>query len=93
MRNNKLHVLLQATKVGLKKLKVAAEREKLFLKHVPVDTTLHTGFGSHKQDAISNFIISNYVCTSKTALFSTGDGDCLFNSVPIFLVGDETKKV
>lgn len=74
-------------------MKTAAEREKLFLKDAPVDTTLHTDFTNHKQDPVSNFIISNYGCTTKTALFATGDGDFLFNSFSVLLVGDESKSL
>ena len=34
--------------------------------------------------------MSEYSFESKSALFSTGDGDCLFNSVSVLLVGDES---
>ena len=74
-------------------MRVAVDRERLFLKDMTVETTLHTDFSDLKQDTVSNFIIANYGCTSKSALFSTGGGDCLFNSVSLLLAGDESRSL
>ena len=38
----------------IKKLEVAAEREKMFLKHAPVNNTIFSGFENAKQDPVSN---------------------------------------
>ena len=74
----------------MKKLKTAVARERLFVKDVSIGTNLNRDFSGHKQDPISNFILSDYHCDSKSALFSRGDGNCLFNSISIVLAGDES---
>ena len=53
----------------------------------------HTDFSRHRQDTTANTIIYDYHQTNKSALQSTGDGDCLFNSVSTLLTGDERKSV
>ena len=79
-----------AAKGGLKKLKSAAAREKEYVKNVPVHNSVHQDFSKNAEDSVSNFIMPEYSFESKSALFSTGDGDCLFNSVSMLLVGDES---
>ena len=54
------------------------------MKNVPVHNSVHQDFSKNAEDSVSNFIMSEYSFESKSALFSTGDGDCLFNSVSIF---------
>ena len=78
---------------GFKSLTVAAERENLFMKTTDVDNSIHTNFEGLKHDPISNAIIAVYVPTTKTALCSTGDGDCLFNSFSIHQLGNESKSI
>lgn len=70
-----------------------ALRENLFLKNVPNEVTLHKDFSQHAQDPVANAILAHYHYTSKAALLSTGDGDCLFNSFSAVLVGDESKSI
>ena len=60
------------------------------MKNVPVYNSVHQNFSKNAEDPFSNFTMSEYSFESKSALFSTGDGDCLFNSVSILLVGDES---
>ena len=56
-------------------------------------TTLLTDFSSSKQDPVSNFILSHHSFALKSALLSTGNGDCLFNSVSTLRVGEESKSL
>ena len=56
---------------------------------MPGHNSMHQDFGKNVEDPVSNFIMSEYSFESKSALFSADDGDCLFNSVSILLVGDE----
>ena len=60
------------------------------MKNVPVHNFVYQDFSKNAEDPVSNFIMSEYSFESKSALFSTRDGDCLFNSVSILLVGDES---
>lgn len=60
----------------------------MFLKKVSILVVPHT-----VQDSTANAILSHYHHTEKTALRSTGDGDCLFISVSTLLIGDESKSV
>ncbi|XP_053375386.1 uncharacterized protein LOC128547267 isoform X2 [Mercenaria mercenaria] len=85
--------LKKAAKQGLKKLKIAVNRETLFLKSQPVENTLHSDFSSHKQDHVANIFLNHYHANTKAALHSTGDGDCLFNAISTCLVGDESMSV
>lgn len=71
----------------------AALREEVFLKYEPIEVMPHRDFDHQKQDPTANAILSHYHHTAKTALKSTGDGDCLFNSVSMLLTGDESKSV
>lgn len=48
----------------------------------------------HQQDPVSNPILSNYCCTgSESALLSISDGNCLFNSISLLLVGNESLSI
>jgi hypothetical protein len=85
--------MFQAAKHGYKKLKTAVEREKLFLVNVPVENKLHQDFESNEHDHVSNFILDHYHSNDKTAVVTTGDGNCLFNSVSICLCGDESRSI
>ena len=60
------------------------------MKSVPVHNSVHHDFSKNAEDPFSNFTMSEYSFESKSALFSTSAGDCLFNSVSILLVGDES---
>ena len=60
------------------------------MKNVPVHNSMYQDFSKNAEDPVSNFIMSEYSFESKSALFSTRDGDCLFNSVSILLVGDKS---
>ena len=60
------------------------------MKNVPVHNSVYQDFSKNAEDPVSNFIMSEYSFESKSALFSIRDGDCLFNSVSILLVGDES---
>ncbi|MCU7801224.1 MAG: hypothetical protein KZQ70_14085 [gamma proteobacterium symbiont of Lucinoma myriamae] len=44
-------------------MKKYAERESLFTKKVPLDTSLQSDFSQHQQDYTANFILDNYHCT------------------------------
>ena len=83
----------KAARKGIKKLTDCALMENWFLKNSPVEVTLHKDFSKHAQDPVANTILDQYHYTTKAALLSTGDGDCLFNAFSTYLVGDETKSV
>ena len=77
----------------MKRLSLAAEREKLFMRLHPVESSLHCDFREHQQDIVANTILREYHVTPMVALWSTGDGDCLFNSFSILLAGDERMNI
>ena len=84
---------MQAATTGMKRLSLAAEREKLFMRLHPVESSLHCDFREHQQDIVANTILREYHVTPLVALWSTGDGDCLFNSFSILLAGDERMNI
>lgn len=69
----------------------AAERELLFLKKAPLETKLHTDFALHGQDETANTLLAHFHASEQTALYSTPNGDCFFNSLSTLLTGDESR--
>ena len=74
-------------------LTIGVEREKLLLKKVPLDASVHEDFSYQRQDLIANAIVLQYTVSTKVTLQSTGNGDCLFNSFSTGLVGDKSRAV
>ena len=66
-------------------LTIGVEREKLLLKKVPLDASVHEDFSYQRQDLIANAIVLQYTVSTKVALQSTGNGDYLF-SIPFLQV-------
>ena len=60
-------ILFQALKGVIKKLNIATEREKMFLKHAPVANKLFSYFENAKQDPVSIFLSNNH-CVENVAL-------------------------
>ena len=60
-------------------LTIGVEREKLLLKKVPLDASVHEDFSYQRQDLIANATVLQYTVSTKLTLQSTGNGDCLFS--------------
>jgi len=67
------------------------EREKLFLRYAPLNIKLHSDFNNHEQDPVANTLLTHFHASDMSALHSSPNGDCFFNSVSLLLIGDETR--
>ena len=88
-----LEKLKKDSLASYEQIAIGVEREKLLLKKVPLDASVHEDFSYQRQDFIANAIVLQYTVSTKVALQSTGNGDCLFNSFSTGLVGDESRAV
>ena len=89
-RNNSM---FQACSGGMKKLLGAAEAEDMYLQRFPFYIPDPPQYSHLLQDAVANSLLRHFHSSDLVALQSTGDGNCLFNSLSILLIGNEDLSV
>lgn len=63
------------------------------MRDTELQSDLYSKFEDFIQVEVSNAYLKEYFATSKVAFVSTGDGNCLFNSISILLVGNESRSL